>query len=35
MTEIALSCGFSNIIYFTRFYKESKNISPLKFRKGN
>lgn len=34
ITEIALQTGFTNVNYFSRYYKNSKNISPSTMRKG-
>ena len=33
ITEIALQCGFSNVSYFIRTFKEIYRLSPLKYRK--
>lgn len=33
VTEIALQCGFSNVSYFIRTFKEFYHQSPLKYRK--
>ena len=33
ITEIALQCGFSNVSYFIRTFKENFNQSPLRYRK--
>lgn len=33
VTEIALSCGFSDISYFNRLFKRQKGVSPSAYRK--
>ncbi len=35
VTEIAFSCGFSDISYFIKTFKNHKNISPGKFRNSH
>lgn len=32
ITEIALMCGFQDLSYFTKTFKESKNVTPTQFR---
>lgn len=34
ITEIALDCGFNNLSYFIKAFKEEKNITPTKYRKA-
>ncbi len=34
VTEIAYSCGFNDLSYFIKTFKEHKGITPAKFRKG-
>lgn len=34
VTDIAYSCGFNDLSYFIKTFKEQKNIPPAKFRKG-
>lgn len=34
ITEIALSCGFSNSAYFTKIFRERKGVTPSAYRKS-
>lgn len=34
ITEIALQCGFNNVSYFIRAFKDAFGCSPLRYRKG-
>lgn len=34
VTEIAYSCGFNDLSYFIKTFKEYKGVTPAKFRKG-
>ncbi len=34
VTEISYSCGFNDLSYFIKTFKEHKGITPAKFRKG-
>ncbi len=34
VTEIAYSCGFNDLSYFIKTFKEHKGITPARFRKG-
>ena len=35
ISEIALSCGFSNLSYFSRAFYQKYNMTPSEFRKNN
>lgn len=35
VTDIAFSCGFNDLSYFIKTFKEIKGITPAKFRKGS
>ncbi len=35
VSEIALSCGFSNLSYFSRAFYQKYNMTPSEFRKNN
>lgn len=35
VTEIAISCGFNDMSYFSRQFKRCKNVTPLQYRKMN
>jgi len=34
ISEIAYQCGFNNLSYFNRIFKEKKNLGPKQYRKG-
>ena len=33
VTEVAMSCGFNDMSYFSKQFKRYKNVSPLKYKK--
>ena len=35
VTEIALGCGFNNLSYFIKTFKQAKGVTPYKFRKNS
>jgi AraC-like DNA-binding protein len=35
LSEIAYSCGFESVHYFSRIYKSKMNINPSELRKGH